>query len=602
MARRRCIGRRHKNGTGNNSKSSRLTPIPPRALQQSRIDPLLSSVDDSSQAELNMPVGVPSQPPSVTFSNTTPQPSACSIPPPTMIGTMPTSHHLASPMVPLLSNRESHNHYGGIVDVNRLTPSQQEQLDTMIIQQYHAVCNTNEDSSTFVSTPAIPTIESLSQSTVSSLETRGSRSSTSAGTTSSSRLRSESSSRTNSSCSRASRRNVSAHAPVAPLMTALDPPVPQDLSNVFAASGLSSYTSTSSAEYKRSWRKAQAIKESILSAGDTTEECSKALVLALTHPLMKPIFAISGAIVPPQFASAIQFQEQKAKLIKCATSNRSKRKQTDDRQAFVNTNILSVVNSPTTKRDKHEVAGVQHLLGCSLSAAYRCCRRELSTKRGYLRSESTNPNVKWAIKPRGVRVKKVSLDLRARLLQWIMKNPNVCQSPITRDTLIIKDVETGVKRSIPKLLLECSMRQLHNEMIAPPDQGGLQGARHHTSNDVISSDTMLRSLVPPELRHMTDRHKIMCGCTICNTSKYLQTSLNAWRRKHMKHMEVQANASRSRSKATLLEAYTTYADFVFPDNEHRHPRCENSADSVLCAPTTEYSLPKWKCGLRQCQS
>eukprot|EP00978_Attheya_sp_CCMP212_P025069 scaffold79890_cov67-Attheya_sp.AAC.1 len=145
-----------------------------------------------------------------------------------------------------------------------------------------------------------------------------------------------------------------------------------------------------------------------------------------------------------------------------------------------------------------------------------------------------------------------------------MKNPNVRQSPITRDTLIIKDVDTGVKRSVPKLLLECSTRQLHNEMIAPPDQGGLQGARHHTSNDVIISDTMLRSLVPPELRPMTDRHKIMCGCTICYTSKYLQTSLNAWRRKQMKDMEVQANASRSRSKASLLEAYTSYADFFPP--------------------------------------
>eukprot|EP00978_Attheya_sp_CCMP212_P042165 scaffold252548_cov45-Attheya_sp.AAC.1 len=78
-----------------------------------------------------------------------------------------------------------------------------------------------------------------------------------------------------------------------------------------------------------------------------------------------------------------------------------------------------------------------------------------------------------------------------------MKNPNVRQSPITRDMLIIKDVETGVKRSVPKLLLEFSMHQLHNEMIAPPDQGGLQGARHHTSNGVIISDTMmLRSLVP----------------------------------------------------------------------------------------------------------
>ena len=30
---------------------------------------------------------------------------------------------------------------------------------------------------------------------------------------------------------------------------------------------------------------------------------------------------------------------------------------------------------------------------------------------------------------------------------------------------------------------------------------------------------------------MTDNHKMMCGCAICNTSKHMQESLNAWRRK-----------------------------------------------------------------------
>eukprot|EP00978_Attheya_sp_CCMP212_P017891 scaffold48234_cov60-Attheya_sp.AAC.5 len=444
------IGSRHKRGTGNNRGMIQTTSCDVRCYRHNKshskhkqlYPPQLPSTHQIVSTVHNAPTPQPNAcampaplnvttptshhpssamtPPLIqhasTVNDATAQPNPCAKPAPP-IDTEPTSHHPSSAMAPLLSNQGSHNFFGSsMVDVNQLTPLQREQHTTMIIQHYHALCNTNKDSSTFVSPPPIPTIESLSQSTVSSMGTRGSRSSTSSGTTSSSRLHSQSSSRTNSSCIRASRRNVSAHGPVGPLMTAIDPPVPQDLLNVFAASGLSSYTSTSSAEYKRSWRKAQAIKESMLSAGDTTEECSKAVVLALTHPLMKPIFAITGAIVPPQFASAIKFQEQKAKLIKCATSNGSKHKQTDDRQAFVNTNILSVVNSPTTKRDKHEVKGVQHLLGCSLSTSYRH-RRKLSTKRGYLRSESTNPNVKWAIKPRGVRVKKVSLDLRARLVE-----------------------------------------------------------------------------------------------------------------------------------------------------------------------------------------
>ena len=52
-----------------------------------------------------------------------------------------------------------------------------------------------------------------------------------------------------------------------------------------------------------------------------------------------------------------------------------------------------------------------------------------------------------------------------------MKNSNVRQSPITCDTLLIADADSKVKRRVPKLLLECSMRQLHNELIASPDDG-----------------------------------------------------------------------------------------------------------------------------------
>ena len=93
-----------------------------------------------------------------------------------------------------------------------------------------------------------------------------------------------------------------------------------------------------------------------------------------------------------------------------------------------------------------------------------------------------------------------------------MKNSNVSESPIGRDTLLITDAESGVKRRVPKLLLECSMLQLHNEHIASPDDVGLLGTRHADTNDVIISDTMLRSLAPPQLRPMTDNFKMMWLC------------------------------------------------------------------------------------------
>ena len=42
--------------------------------------------------------------------------------------------------------------------------------------------------------------------------------------------------------------------------------------------------------------------------------------------------------------------------------------------------------------------------------------------------------------------------LRQKLVEWIIENSNVRESPITRDTLIITDAESRVKRRVPKLL------------------------------------------------------------------------------------------------------------------------------------------------------
>ena len=163
-----------------------------------------------------------------------------------------------------------------------------------------------------------------------------------------------------------------------------------------------------------------------------------------------------------------------------------------------------------------------------------------------------------------------------------MKYSNVRQSPITRDNLLIADADTKVKRRVPKLLLECSMRQFHDELIASPDYGGLLEARHVKTNDVIISDTILCSLAPPQLRPMTDNHEMICGCVICNTSKYMQESLNAWRRKQLEIMINKAENSRGRGKDELTQSYKSYSDYAFLKKQTRHPHCENAADSVIC--------------------
>ena len=176
---------------------------------------------------------------------------------------------------------------------------------------------------------------------------------------------------------------------------------------------------------------------------------------------------------------------------------------------------MSIVSSPSKKSYQNEVNTIKVLLQCSMSITY--CKKKASAKLGHSSSQVHNTEVKWYIKPCIVQTNVFSKALRQELVDWIMKNSNVRESPIARDTLLISDAESAVKMRVPKLLLECYMQQLHNELISSPDSGGLLGARHSDTNDVIFSDTMLCYLEPPKLRPMTYHHKMMCGCAICNT-------------------------------------------------------------------------------------
>ena len=81
-----------------------------------------------------------------------------------------TSPDPSNTMPPLSTNNVSHNIYGCMVDVSKLTPAQLQQHAIMLLEHYHELCNTDDPSSMFVSPPPVPNIESLSQSTISSLD------------------------------------------------------------------------------------------------------------------------------------------------------------------------------------------------------------------------------------------------------------------------------------------------------------------------------------------------------------------------------------------------------------------------------------------------
>ena len=49
---------------------------------------------------------------------------------------------------------------------------------------------------------------------------------------------------------------------------------------------------------------------------------------------------------------------------------------------------------------------------------------------------------------------------------------------------------------VPKLLLQVSVRELHNRLVSDPNDGGLKDDRDEDGKIIISNST-LRSLLPP---------------------------------------------------------------------------------------------------------
>ena len=63
---------------------------------------------------------------------------------------------------------------------------------------------------------------------------------------------------------------------------------------------------------------------------------------------------------------------------------------------------------------------------------------------------------------------------------------------------------------VPKLLLQLSVRELHNSLVSNTNGGGIKDARDEDDN-IIITDSTLRSLLSPQFKTMYACYKVMCG-------------------------------------------------------------------------------------------
>ena len=184
---------------------------------------------------------------------------------------------------------------------------------------------------------------------------------------------------------------------------------------------------------------------------------------------------------------------------------------------------------------------------------------------------------------------------------WITCHPQVVQSPISNDRIkVVLDDQTEPEL-VPKLLLQVSIRELHNRLVSDTIDSGLKDARYKDGN-IIISDSTLCSLFTPQLKKMSAIYKIMCGCECCIYAKIIHSSLLSCRDRNLKKIKDKSqNAQIRRSGEKAHHIYETYKNTVMSHGRHIYANAYDTRNTTMCTYNqSDHALPNWKCVLQCC--
>ena len=128
----------------------------------------------------------------------------------------------------------------------------------------------------------------------------------------------------------------------------------------------------------------------------------------------------------------------------------------------------------------------------------------------------------------------INEQIKRNLYAWITRHPQVVRSPISNDCLKVMFDDHTEPQLVPNFLLQVFVRELHNSLVSDTNDGGIKDSRDEYDN-IITSDSTLRSLFPPKLKQMSARYKVMCGCECCIYSKIMHSSFLSWRDRYLKN-------------------------------------------------------------------
>ena len=96
--------------------------------------------------------------------------------------------------------------------------------------------------------------------------------------------------------------------------------------------------------------------------------------------------------------------------------------------------------------------------------------------------------------------------------------------------------------------MDIYVSNIHNDMIKPSGNGGLEIVVDSVTHKVLISDTKLRSFIPPQVHKMTPKLRQICECEIFIITSYMRIDLNRFRTKlvtYLQHKSVERHTQNS---------------------------------------------------------
>ena len=110
-----------------------------------------------------------------------------------------------------------------------------------------------------------------------------------------------------------------------------------------------------------------------------------------------------------------------------------------------------------------------------------------------------------------------------------------------------------------------SVRDIHNDMIKPSDNVGLESVVDSVTPKLLISNTILRSFISPRVCKMTPKLRQIFRCELCIIIKDMHIGLNIFRTILVTDLQQKSVGRHTHKSLFSSTSAAHYKDKVFPD-------------------------------------